>query len=122
MYAQPVVHDVQVVVLLERVERQPQAEALRERYFFFYSFARMDFAVGLVLGAEVFAHVFRHQMPAIRRGVDKQVLARGPDRAVPHRLQRLVARLAFLESQIVAQNKKALWPAADKTATVDQTT
>src|SRR3546814_7539650 len=59
-------------------------------------------------------------MPASRRGVDKHVLARGTDRAVQHRLQRLVARLAFLERQIVAENNKALGPPADQIDDVAQ--
>src|SRR5690606_33000489 len=48
--AQPVIDDVQVVVLLEGVEGQPEAETLGERNLFFDSFARMDLAVGLMLG------------------------------------------------------------------------
>src|SRR5690606_3647744 len=46
---QPVVDDVQVVVLLEGVERQPQAEALGQGYLFFHGLAWMDFAIRLML-------------------------------------------------------------------------
>src|SRR5687768_14265035 len=40
--SQPVADDVEVIVLLERIERQPQAEALRQRDLLFHRLARMQ--------------------------------------------------------------------------------
>ena len=80
----------------------------------------MDFAVRLVLGLQVLAHVFRHEVAAVGRGVDQHVVARGGHRAVQHRLQRLVAGLAFLEGQVVAEHDVALGPARDQLDDVGQ--
>src|SRR5881392_4125961 len=43
--AQPVRHDVEVIVLLERVEREPQPEAFGQRDLFLDRLARMQVAV-----------------------------------------------------------------------------
>src|SRR5690606_20308950 len=72
---QPVVHDIQVVVLLEGVERQPDAETLGKGDLLFDGLAGMDLAVGLVTSAQVLAHVLRHEVAAIRGRVDQYVLA-----------------------------------------------
>ncbi|SAI72641.1 Uncharacterised protein [Bordetella ansorpii] len=80
----------------------------------------MDLAVGLVPGLQVLAHVFRHQVAPVGRGVDQHVVARSRYRAVQHRFQRLVAGLAFLEGQVVAEHDVALVPAGDQFDDVGQ--
>src|SRR5260221_9438988 len=53
---EPLADDVEVLVLVEGIEGDPQAEALRERDFFLHGLARMDLVVD-VLGLEVLGHV-----------------------------------------------------------------
>ncbi|MNJ55799.1 hypothetical protein D3C77_513170 [compost metagenome] len=80
----------------------------------------MDFAIGLVLGLQVFAHVFRHQVAPVGRGVDQHVVARGRYGAVQHGLQRLVAGLAFFKRQVVAEHDEALGARGDEFNDVGQ--
>ena len=68
----------------------------------------MDFAVGLVLGLQVFVHVFRHQVAPVGGGVDQQVVAGRRNRTVQGRFQGLVTGFAFFEGQIVAEHDEAL--------------
>src|SRR5262245_2757018 len=88
--------DLEIVALVEGIERRPQPEALGERYLLLRRLARMDlFAHVLVL--EVLLHVLRHQVVAVGGGVDHAVLGSGRDRAVEHHLQRLESRLVGVE-------------------------
>ena len=66
----------QIVVLRERIERDPQAEALGQRDLLLDRFAGMDL-VADVLRLEVLAEVLGQQVAAIRRRVDR---ARSPPR------------------------------------------
>ncbi|MNN15065.1 hypothetical protein D3C81_1281610 [compost metagenome] len=106
--------DGQVLILLGRVEGQPQPEALGQRDLLFDHFAGMDLAVVGVAVGLVVLHVLRQQVPAVGRGVDQHVVRLRRDRAVERRLQRLVARLAFLERQVVAEDDEALGALRDQ--------
>ncbi len=64
-----------VVVLAERIERDPQAEAFRQRYLLLDRFAGMHFLAD-VPRLEVLAEVFGQQVPPIRRRVDQHVRRR----------------------------------------------
>jgi len=70
----------------------------------------MQLAVLVVLGCEVVAHRFGHQVAAVRGGVDQHVVARRCHRPVERRLQGLVPRLARLEREVVAEQDEALRP------------
>ena len=59
--------------------------------------AGMDL-VADVLGLEVLGHVLRHQVAAVRGGVDQQVLGGGGDRAVERHLERDIALLGAVEA------------------------
>ena len=61
-----------IVVLRERIKRDPQAEALRQRNLFLDRFTRMHFFAD-VFRFEVLAEIFGQQMAAIRRRVDDDV-------------------------------------------------
>src|SRR5699024_4097832 len=65
----------QVMGLVERVQRQPQAETLRQRNLFLDRFAVVNF-VTHVLGQQIFRLVFRQQMAAIGGGVYEDVVRR----------------------------------------------
>src|SRR5476651_130403 len=64
-------------VLVGVVEAQPQAEAIRQRDFLFDSFRRIDRGRALVLD-----HVAWHQVAAVRRGVEHDVVRPALDAAV----------------------------------------
>ena len=81
--------DFQILLLIEWIERQPQAESFGERDFFLGGFARMNFTILGVFGFEVFAHLFRDQMAAIAGCVDEQVVVGRGDAAIEHRLSAL---------------------------------
>ena len=70
--------------------------------------------------AEIFFHVFRHQMPAVGGGVHQQIIGRGSDRAVENRLQGLIARLIRAEGKIVAKQDKTLGPAINQIHDIGQ--
>ena len=106
---QPVRHDLQVLVLVERIERHPQAEALRQGNLLLHRLAGMDL-VADVLGLEVLLHVLRHQVAPVRGGVDQQVLGGGRNRAVERHLERDVAVLGAVEGEVVAEHEEALRP------------
>ena len=74
----------------------------------------MNLAVGRVLVRLVVAHVLRQQMAPVRRRVDQHVVRLRRDRAVERHLQRLVARLAVFERQVVAEHDEALRPLRDQ--------
>src|SRR5438309_4401651 len=63
---QPMRDDVEVLVLVEGIERDPQSEALGERNLLLDRLAGMDF-IADILGLEVFSHVLGHQVAAVRR-------------------------------------------------------
>jgi len=61
---EPIANDLQIVVLAERVKRQPEAEAIGEGDFFFHRFARMNFTA-LVVGLQVFIVELRQQVASV---------------------------------------------------------
>ena len=63
----------------------------------------MDRGAALVLD-----HLPRHQMATVRGGVEQHVGRPALDAALEHRLQRLVAGLAGIEREIVAEQQAAL--------------
>ena len=67
----------EVVVLRERIERDPQAEALGQRDLFLDRFAGMDLLAD-VPRLEVLGEVLGQQMAAVRRRVDQHVRRRAP--------------------------------------------
>src|SRR5688572_29876715 len=75
---QPVLDDGKVLVLVERVERDPQAEALGERNFLLDGLAGMDLLAD-VTRLEVLLHVLGHEVAPVGGGADQQVLRRGRD-------------------------------------------
>src|SRR5207248_10299752 len=77
--AQPVSRDVQVGVLVERVEGDPQSEALGKRDFLLHRFGGMNL-IAEVPGLEIFLHVLGHKMTPIRRRVDEEILGSRCDR------------------------------------------
>src|SRR4029453_5055015 len=79
----------EIVVLRERVERDPQSEPLGQRNLLLYGLARVHFFSD-VLRLEVLREVLRQQVATIRRGVDQHVTTGSGDRAVEHHLERLV--------------------------------
>jgi hypothetical protein len=117
---QPVGGDGQVIVLVEGVEGQPQAEALGERDLLLGGLAGMDVSPAIVLGLQVLVHEFRHQVAAVRGGVEQQVVRRARHRAVEDALQRLVAGLARLEGKVVAEDDEALAATGDEVDDVGQ--
>jgi hypothetical protein len=109
--------DVQVGVLVERVERDPQPEAFGQRDLLLDRLAGMDLLAD-ALALEVLGEILGHQVAAVRGGVDQHVVGRGRDRAVEHDLQRLVARIAGVEGQVVAEDDEALWDARRSSSTI----
>ena len=68
----------------------------------------MHLAVLGVLVREVLLHVLGQQVAPVARGIDQHVVGGLRHRAVEDRLQRLVARLAFIEAQVVAEHDEVL--------------
>ena len=106
--AKPRCHDRQVLRLAERIEADPQAEPLGQRDLLLDHLARMHLAVLGVLVREVFLHVLGQQVAPVARGIDEHVVGGLRHRAVEDRLQRLVARLALVEAQVVAEDDEVL--------------
>ena len=103
----PVADDREVVLLVEGVEREPEPEALAQRDLLLDRLGLVDLGPD-VAGVEVFAHVLRHEVPAVRGRVEEHVVRRRADGTVQDRLQRLVARLVCLEGEIVAEQDEPL--------------
>ena len=61
-----------------------------------------------MLGLEVLDEVLRQQMPAIRRRIHDDVARCAGDRSVEHDLERLVARLAGVEREVVAEDDETI--------------
>ena len=80
----------------------------------------MHLAVLRVRVAEVLLHVLGQQVAAVAGRIDQHVGRRRGDRAVEDRLQRLVARLALLEAQVVAEHDELLGPPRDHVDDVGQ--
>mmetsp|Transcript_71390 Transcript_71390/g.168262 ORF Transcript_71390/g.168262 Transcript_71390/m.168262 type:complete len:240 (-) Transcript_71390:255-974(-) len=121
--AQPLRHDRQVFVLAERIEADPQAEALGQRDLLLDRLAGMDLAMLAVGTAEVVGHLLGQQMAAVAGGVDQQVVGGRGDRAIEHTLERLVAGFTVVEAQVVAEHDETLGPARhllDKVGQIDQ--
>jgi hypothetical protein len=70
----------------------------------------MDFAVVGVGVREVVLHVLGQQVAPVAGRVDQHVGRRGRNRSVQDRLQRLVARLALVEAQVVAEHDEFFGP------------
>ena len=104
---EPVVDDVEVLVLVERIERTHRPKRSESEIFSSTVSPGMDL-VADVLGLEVLVHVLRHQVAAVGGRVDQQVLGGRRDRAVEHHLERLVAGLVAVERQVVAEQDEAL--------------
>jgi hypothetical protein len=66
--------DIEVVVLAERIEGQPQPEALGQRDLFLDRLARMQVAVVAMAVAGVVRHLFRHQVAPVRGRVDQHIV------------------------------------------------
>src|SRR3954463_2421715 len=111
---QPVLDDREVLVLVERVERDPQAEALGKRDFLLHGLARMDL-VAHVARLEVLRHVFGHQVAPVGRGADEEIVGGGRNGAVERHLERDVSVLGAVEREIVAEKKEALLARRDAT-------
>ena len=111
--------DVQVGLLIEGIERQPEAEALGKRYFFLDRFARVDF-IADPLAFEVFLEIFRHQMTAVRSGVNQHIFRCRGHRAVEDDFQRLEGGIPGVERKIVAKDDEALRPSLDQLDDVGQ--
>jgi len=114
-----VIDDLEILVLLERVEREPQAEALGERDLLLDRLAVVDLAVDVVR-FEILAHVLWQQVAAVGRSVDQHVLRRCVHGAVEYRLERFEARIIGLEGQIVAEEKEAFGPVVNPVDDVRQ--
>jgi hypothetical protein len=80
----------------------------------------MHLAVVGVRVREVLLHVLGQQVAAVAGGVDQHVGRGRRDRAVEDGLQRLVAGLALLEAQVVAEHHELLGPAGDHVDDVGQ--
>ena len=59
-------------------------------------------------------------MSAVGSGVDQDILGRRRERTVEHDLQRLVARIAGVEREVVAENDEALGAPFDQFDDVGQ--
>ncbi len=108
--SQPVRDDIEIVILLEWVERHPQAEALRQRDFFLHRFTWMQIAVIVVRVARIVRHALRHQVTTVRGCINQHVIGLRRNAAVERNLERLVAALAIFERQVVAENNEAFRP------------
>ena len=89
-------------VLVAIVEAEPEAETVGERDLLLHHLGRIDRGRTLVLD-----HLARHQVAAVRCGVEQHIGRPTLDSALQHRLQRLVARVAAIERQIVAKQQEA---------------
>ena len=70
---QPLVDDVQILVLAERVETHPQTKTFGQGNFFFNHFSWMHFAVFGVGVAQVVLHVLGQQVSAVAGGVNQHI-------------------------------------------------
>ena len=104
---EPVGDDIEIGVLVERVEGKPEAEAFGKRNLFLDGFARMDFFADAAR-FQVFLEIFRHQVAAVRGGVNEHVLRRRGERTVERDLERLVGGIAGVEREVVAKDDEAL--------------
>ncbi len=96
-------HHGEIVVLAAIVEAEPQAEAVGQRHLLLDRFARIDRGRALVLH-----HVARHQVAAVRGGVEQHVGGPPLDAAFERRLQRFVGRVAAVEGKVVAEDDEAV--------------
>ena len=120
---QPLRDDREVLLLAEAVEADPQAEALGQRDLLLHRLARMHLDVAVALrvgGSEVVLHLLGQQVAAVAGRIDQQVVGGRRDGAVQHRLQRLVAGLAFVEAEVVAEDHEALRPVGHEVGEVRQ--
>ena len=99
----------QELVLAAIVEAEPEAEAVRQRHLLLHRLRRVDGGRALVLD-----HVARHEMPAVRGGVEDDVVRPALDAALQRRLQRLVGGVAGVEGEVVAEEDEALRPVAQQ--------
>ena len=95
------------MLLAEGIERQPQAEAVRQGDLVLHGLVRMQFAVDH-LPVLVVALALRHQMPAVRGGVQQHVFRCALQRAVEHALEHAIVALPGLERQVVAEQHERL--------------
>ena len=99
--------DREIGRLVAIVEAEPEAEPVGERDFLLDRLGRVDRGRTLVLD-----HVARHQVPAVRGRVEQHVVGPSFDAALEHGLERLVARVAAVEGEIVAEQQEAARAAA----------
>ena len=97
------IHRSQVDLLRKRVERQLQAEAIRQRHLLLDGLRRVQLTVAH-LAFEIVRHEFRHQVPAIGGGIHPHILRRQFQGALQHAFQRLVASLADIKRQVIAED------------------
>ena len=96
-------HHVEIIVLAAIVEADPQPEAVRQRQLLLDRLAGIDRGRALVLD-----HLARHQMPAVRGGVEQHVGGPALDAAFEHGLQRFVRGVERLEGEVVAEQNEAV--------------
>ena len=95
-------HHREIFVLAAAVEAEPQTEAVRQRNLLLDRFAGIDRGRAFVLD-----HVARQQMPAVRGGVEDDVVGPALDAAFQHRLQRFVGGVVAVEGEVVAEHDEA---------------
>ncbi len=101
--------DGQVLRLVEGMKRQPQPETLGEGNLFLDRLAGMDLAIQDPR-VTIVGHRLRHQVTAIGRRHNQDVVGRRGHRSFQNRFQMLVARLFVGKREIIAKQKAALRP------------
>uniref|UniRef100_A0A1I8ALD0 Secreted protein n=1 Tax=Steinernema glaseri TaxID=37863 RepID=A0A1I8ALD0_9BILA len=104
----PVLDHIKEVLLGERVERQPQTEAVRQGNLVLDGLAGVQLAVDH-LPVLVVALLFRHQVPTVGGGIQQNVVRRLLEGAVQHALEHAVVALPSLERQVIAEQHETLW-------------
>ncbi len=95
-------HHGEVVVLRAGMKAQPQAEAVGQGDLLLDRLAGIDRGRALVVD-----HVARHQMAAVGGGVEQDIVRPALEPALQHGLERLVAGVAGIEAEVVAEQEAA---------------
>jgi len=83
------------------VEAEPEPEAVGKRNLLLDRLGGVDRGRALVLD-----HVARHQMPAVRGGVEQHIGRSALDAALQHRLQGFIAGVGLIEGEVVAEEQE----------------
>src|SRR5690606_27008228 len=86
------------IFLAAGMEAEPETEPVGERDLLLDGLARVDAGLALVLD-----HLARHQVAAVRRGVEDDIRRPPLDAAVEYGLQRLVVAVVAVEGEVVAE-------------------